>query len=62
MKSILKEVGINTFIAIKKHNTVDSGDFYKMIGRRLKYYKPKDLAIFLRSELHIHYKEYAQYQ
>jgi hypothetical protein len=64
MKKILKKVGIHSFIAIKRtyNASVDSNDFYKMLRRRLKYSKPDELAIFLRSELHIHFKEYAQYQ
>ena len=64
MKSILKHLGINKFIAIKKfyNSCVDKNDFYNMINRRLKYHSTKELAIFLNSEFEIHLKEFAQYQ
>jgi len=64
MKTILKYLGINKFIAIKKfyNDCVGSNDFYKMINRRLKYQNKKDLAIFLNNEFEIHLKEFAQYQ
>ena len=64
MKKILKFLGINKFIAIKKHynNCVDANDFYKMINRRLKYKSEKELATFLNNEFEIHLKEFAQYK
>ena len=64
MKKILKHLGINKFIAVKKfyNDCIDSNDFYKMIYRRLKYYKPLELAIFLNNEFEIHLKEFKQYQ
>lgn len=64
MKKMLQILGINTFIAIKKkyNDCVDSNDFYKMINRRLSVYSPKELSYNLRAELHIHFKEVAQYQ
>lgn len=63
MKQVFKHLDVNTFIAVKKHynSCVDANDFYKMLKRRLSYTKPKDIAEFLRHELHYHYKEFAQY-
>ena len=64
METILKNLGINKFIAIKKfyNDCVGSNDFYKMINRRLKYQSEKNLAIFLNNEFEIYLKEFAQYQ
>lgn len=64
MKKILKYLGINKFIAVKKfyNNCVDNNDFYKMISRRLKYQNAKQLSIFLNSEFENHLKEFVQYQ
>lgn len=64
MEKILKNLGINKFIAIKNfyNNCVGKNDFYKMINRRLKYQTEKELAIFLNNEFEIHLKEFAQYQ
>lgn len=58
---------INIFIAIKKHynECVNNNDFYKMIKRRTtreRADKPKNLATFLKTELHYHYKDFVQYQ
>lgn len=62
--SILKETGIDIFIATKVNynSCVGSNDFYKMLNRRLEYRKPEELAQFFRHELHYHFKEFAQYQ
>ena len=64
LKEVLKETGINNFIAIKKHyiESIDKNDFYKMLQRRLKFNSPKGLASFLKYELHYHFKECVQYQ
>ena len=63
-KQILAILGIDTFTAVKKHYNALAGnkDFYPMLKRRLKEKPAKELAYFLRHELHYHYKEFAQYQ
>ena len=63
-KIILMKLGINDFIAVKANynSCVGKNDFYSMIKRRSNYKTPIELAQFLRSELNVHYKEYAQYQ
>ena len=64
MKTILKKLGVNKFIAVKKfyNDCVGTNDFYKMINRRLEYKKASDLADFLNFEFEVHLKEFAQYQ
>jgi hypothetical protein len=60
---ILKTIGIDCFIAIKTqyNNCAGVNDFYKMLKRRTTQQDAKELAYFLRHELHYHFKEYAQY-
>ena len=64
MKTLLKQLGILKFLAIKNqyNQCIDKNDFYDMLKRRLKFKKASELASFLNYEFEIHFKEYSQYQ
>ena len=66
MKQLLKTLGINTYMAIKCrfNECIGENKFYTSMPERLKHthLTKKDYALWLKSDLHYHWKEVAQYQ